>query len=602
MRDYASLYSCLLSTLGVTAGQAHAPITSDMGHGFVSRLSLASSFYKKLCPSGNSKIADANALKKFKAINDSIPEGPFRFDAHNEAESCFYDYFRSHLNRCLSYAPGVGDFTLESVRSGLNIGPGASQLADSSTLHTKLFGGTLSYTNPDLIRLYRSALADTGLWADAEMQRFQRFGFTEVRGGKVFFATKNAEISRTCCTEANLNMLIQMSVGAHIERGMESYFGLSLSTQPDLNRWLACVGSIHDSFGTMDLVSASDSIGNEMLMSSLDNNFLKAVIRMSRSESVVLPDGSILKARMVSTMGNGFTFPLQMAIFASAVYAVYDLMGIPKKVGRSNNFGVFGDDIIVVKEAFSFLARCLGKLGFVVNVGKSFQTGVFRESCGEDYYRGIDVRGIYVTHLETPQKVYALINQLSRWSVRNEWSLKPVILLLRSWVRDMRVPYSEADDAGIKVPFDCTKPVVNDAYEFSYRCCKRRQKRLLIEEIEQTDNEASPYELGLGVGFLSGHLRRRDFSYTNPLVDPQGFSLDSAWKHDWAVAVPLRDRKGERARYNVVTKSIPWWDYWPVPKSRSDVPFWEDDERVRLTPDMKGRWETVLRDYFAFGE
>lgn len=599
MRDYASLYSCLLSSLGLELGEIGAPITSDMEPRYVAKLSLANSFYKKLCPGGNTKVADANALNKFRSINESLPESSFEFLASNEAESCFYDYFCNHLNRCLSYAPGVGDYDIDSVRQGLNIGPGASQLADASTLHTKLFGGTISYTNPDLIRLYRSALVGTGLWADAEMHRFHRFGFTQVRGGKVFFASKNSEISRTCCTEANLNMLIQMSVGAHIEMSMLSYFGLSLSTQPDINRWLAKVGSLHGTFGTMDLVSASDSIGYHMLMRSLDNNFLKSVIKMSRSESVVLPDGSTVVARMVSTMGNGFTFPLQMAIFASAVYAVYDLMGIPHKIGKSNNFGVFGDDIIVVTEAFGFLSNCLGKLGFTVNVGKSFHTGVFRESCGDDYFRGHNVRGVYVTSLETPQKVYALINQLTRWGAAHEVTLKPVITLLRSWVRDMRIPPSESDDAGIKVPFSCCVPKVDDSYNFRYRYHRRRQKRLVVEDNEVTDSEPSAVELGIGVGFLSGHLRRRDFSWNNPSTDPLGFALDSAWKHDWQVAVPLRDRKGERTRYQIASKSIPWWDYWPDPKTRPTYLPWDDIERIRLTPDMKVRWGADLQDYLA---
>lgn len=597
MRDYAGLYSTLLSTLGIEVGDLHCPVTSDMDSGYVARLSLANSFYKKLCPNGNSKSADAAALTKFLSVNERLPAESFEFVAESEADSCFWDYFRDHLNRCLSATRGVGEFELGSIRDGMGIGPGASQLADSSCMHTKLFGGTISYTNPDLIRLYRGALVETGLWCDAEERRNRAFGFTSVEGGKIFFAPKNAEISRTCCTEANLNMLVQMSIGAHLEKCLEGYFGLSLRTQPDINRWLACQGSIHDSFGTMDQVSASDSIGYHMLMRSLDDNFLKAVIRIARSERAVLPDGTRVVLRMVSTMGNGFTFPLQMAIFASAVYAVYDLMGIPRRVGGSNNFGVFGDDVIVVKEAFGFLSRSLSKLGFTVNADKSFNAGVFRESCGHDYFKGSNVRGVYVRSLETPQSVYVLINQLGRWSTLHDVNLAPVINLLRSWVRDVRIPFSELDDAGIKVPFKSTKPSLTSEYWFKYRCYVRRKKRMLVDERKDEGPECSLYELALGTSFLAGHLRRRDFSFTNPKVDPQGFSTDSAWQHDWSVSVALRDKMGARARYQIVQKSLPYWDYWPDPKMAINL-NWDDSERVTLTRDYQSAWESRLVTYF----
>lgn len=149
MRDYASLYSDLLSDLGYKE-TPDSLVTSDMSVQDVSRQALALSFYKKLCPRGNSKIADSNALKKFEAINASLPEN-FSFEPTNEAESCFWDYFRSHLNTCLQPREGIESFDLESIRLYMDIGPGAAQKADASTLQTKLFGGEMSYTDPYLI-------------------------------------------------------------------------------------------------------------------------------------------------------------------------------------------------------------------------------------------------------------------------------------------------------------------------------------------------------------------------------------------------------------------------------------------------------------------
>lgn len=595
MRDYARLKSELLVDLCIESTETDRPVTSDMGVSECARYSLANSFYKKLCPKGNSRTADENALKKFKAINESIPE-EYAFGANSEAESCFYDYFKNHLNNCLGVQESIESFDLDSIRMYMGVGPGAAQLADSSTLHTKLFEGEMSYTNEDLIKYYRAALVETGFWADAEMRRFQKFGFTRVPGGKIFFASKNAEISRTCCTEANLNMLIQKAIGTFMEFRANWYFGISLSTQPDRNRELARIGSLDGSFGTIDSISASDSIGERMLHGSLDHSFLKTMIWKSRSETAVLPNGEEVRLRMISTMGNGFTFPLQTIIFASAVKAVYDLMGFPSDCAITQ-FGVFGDDIIVRREAYDFLIAMLTKLGFSVNVGKSFNTGPFRESCGNDYYNGRDVRGVYVKTLETPQSVSSLINRLNRWSARHGILLPRTMALLYSWIRVLPVPPSESDDAGIHVPFKLTKPRLNESYWFKYRAFKRKVERRKVDEPD-SDSDGGPFNPdGIAVGFLSGYLRRRDYVpvQTDLLSDKSGRPPDL----DWGISITLRDKVGARARYQIVDKVIPYWDYYlpdtMMEESSSDMGLsW----RRRRDPPSRRVWEdTVMATY-----
>lgn len=572
MRDYDGLFSKLLFDLGLSE-MPDGHIYSDMDPQMAARVALASSFYKKLCPNGNSQSADAAALEKFERINASLPDCPVDFDASNEAESCFYDYFKNSLAvalqpECTELTAKLAEeaqsfeieetFDMEFIRENMMVGPGSAQKADSTSMVHKLFMGEMSYCNPYLIPLYRSALAGTGSWADAEMHRFQKFGYTKVKGGKLFFAPKNAEISRTCCTEPNLEMLFQKAAGAFIELRLGRHFGISLSEQPDFNRELARRGSLDGSFGTIDLVSASDSIGLQRLLRYFPTGFLKTILMASRCETAVLPDGRDVVLRMISTMGNGFTFPLQTIIFACVVRAAYDVMGFPCKSPR-DQFGVFGDDIVVRHEAYDFVCRMLVKLGFEVNVRKSFNSGNFRESCGHDYVSGVNIRGVYCRSLETPQEVYSIINRLLRWGATHDVYLKTVLSELRSWVREMRVPPSEADDAGIKVPtklMPFTK--VDDAYWYRYRCYVRRLKRVQLDE---PDGPATPFNPdGIAVGFLSGHLRRRDFSlqseHLNPWLTPAG----------WAFSVTLRDELGSRARYKIAHKSLPYWDYQPDPK------------------------------------
>ncbi len=579
MRDYAGLYSVLLEDLkGPVADDFH--IFTDMDVNSAARLNLRSSFFKKLCPDGSNRLADEAALIKFNAVNASLPVGRFDFDPENEAESCFYDYFRNHLNTCLAPNEGQDSFDLDFIREHMDVGPGAAQKADSTYMVSKLFESTISYVNPDLIPLYRAALVETGFWADAERVRFQKFGFTKVQGGKIFFASKNAEISRTCCTEASLEMLFQKAISAFLLNRLKWYYGISLQYQADFNRELARLGSIDGSFGTIDLVSASDCMSLSMLDDALQNMPIKTWLWKTSSRQAVLPDGSVVDLRMISTMGNGFTFPLQTIVFASAVRATYDLLGLTCRDPRTE-FGVFGDDICVRKDAYSFLCKMLTKLGFQVNVRKSFNTGAFRESCGHDYYHGYNIRGVYVRSLETPQQVYSCLNRLVRWSAYHGIWLPATLQLLRSWVRDMRVPPSESDDAGIHVPFKLTIPKVDNAYAFRYRCYKRRIQQIKLAEPDADVGVINPD--GMAVGFLSGAIRRRDFSLTT--------TDDSAWKHDWGLSISVRDRVGARARYQVVKKSIPWWDYlapklldsntaeygsWHYPLDRVSQNLWEE--------------------------
>lgn len=587
MQDYAGLYSQLLVDLALDiSGKDDYPISDDSVN-LSARKSLAASFYKKLAPTGNTRAADDAALKKFKAINQSLASGPFGFYASNLVESYFYDYFKDALLTSLTAREG-SNFDLEFIRENMGIGPGAAQKADSRCAYTKLFESPMSYTNDYLVALYRGALSFTGFWADAEMHRFKKYGNVKVQGGKIFFAAKNADISRTCCTEPSINMLIQKAVGAFHEGRLVSDFGINLSHQADLNRELARRGSIDGSIATIDLVSASDSIELFMVQRDYPNNFLKGVIMASRCERAVLPDGSTEELNMVSTMGNGFTFPMQTLIFACVVKAVYQCMGIPLINGTS--FGVFGDDICVRKEAYEFTCKMLNKLGFSVNKEKSFNTGAFRESCGFDYISGTNVRGVYVKSLETPQQVYSLINRLLRWSARHGTELPHTISWLRSRVRDIRIPPSEADDAGIHVPFELSHPKLDSRYWFKYRYYKRRVSKMQLGEEQTPPEQGGPVsnQSGLAVCFLSGYVTRRERVISEPNHD--------YWSSDWSLSVSIRDRMGARARYQVATKSIPWWDYLnSIPKNLSELPIEEQFERrLGLTTESYGAWRSTV--------
>jgi hypothetical protein len=95
-----------------------------------------------------------------------------------------------------------------------------------------------------------------------------------------------------------------------------------------------------------------------------------------------------------SSMGNGYTFEMETVLFVSAARAVCTYLGLPWW-----EVSAFGDDLTIGVEGVELLTSALSSLGFTVNASKSFWTGVFRESCGKDFFLGANVRPYFVRSL-----------------------------------------------------------------------------------------------------------------------------------------------------------------------------------------------------------
>jgi len=273
-----------------------------------------------------------------------------------------------------------------------------------------------------------------------------------VRGSRLSIVPKNDETGRATCTEPSINMLFQLGIGKLLERRLKKVYNIDLKDQPFKNQRLAQLGSMSDTFGTIDLKSASDSISLELLNNICPSDMVR-FLTVYRSPEVNIPGLGFITLPIISTMGNGYTFPLQTIIFASIVHAVYDLLGIRLQRHGAYNFGVFGDDIIVTKRAYPVVVKTLEMYGFVVNKDKSFYEGPFRESCGADYYLGSLVRGVYLKRFDTMQDVYVAINTLNLWSSRTGIYLPSTTRYLLARCKWLPVPRWESDDAGIKVPY-----------------------------------------------------------------------------------------------------------------------------------------------------
>jgi hypothetical protein len=311
----------------------------------------------------------------------------------------------------------------------------------------------LTFASPVVKSHYLTNIRRFPEWTAAEETRRQTYGDpAHVEGSILSFVPKNDKISRAICTEPVLGMFYQLGLGAEITGRLKSYFAIDLNNQPDRNRELACQGSVTGLWSTIDLESASDTISVNMLKAALPQHVFNML--MVLRSPVTVHRGKAIALDMISSMGNGFTFPLETVVFSAAVKSAYMSLGL-----KRTEIAVFGDDIVCVSQSYNRLTRLLSLLGFRVNAEKSFNEGPFRESCGKDYYKGENIRGVYLKRLDSVQDSYALINALNDFSSRTGVVLARTVkfLLRRLGPKLFEVPAWEDPSCGLRLPRSLVK-------------------------------------------------------------------------------------------------------------------------------------------------
>lgn len=421
---------------------------------------------------------------------------------------------RSILNEVLwdeqlGFVPSYG-----TASANVTFGPGKSTGVEEFSFYHKVGWDNLTASSQFIISLYYNCIKDHPSWDASEKSRSANFGEPNVvQASSLTTVPKNHKINRTICVEPSLNMLFQQGIGKNLSSVLANHFGIRYSAldvlnkydfpsnfdfsldravllemnkpisdesvlqsakgilfprfatmlQPEKNKELARIGSITGEFATFDLSSASDTISLGLVKALLPKEVYNVLEKFrcktaklkSTDKTIVDEFGEEMDLHMFSSMGNGYTFPLETLIFTTMVRAVYKVLGIPfitPNQTRLGNFGVFGDDIIVVRKAAGFISVMLEALGFIVNKEKTFVDGNFRESCGGDYFKGIDVRGVYLKKYNTLQDEFVIYNLLAAWSQRTGIPLpKTFAFLWNSFEkRAVPVPMYEPMSAGIR--------------------------------------------------------------------------------------------------------------------------------------------------------
>lgn len=229
-----------------------------------------------------------------------------------------------------------------------------------------------------------------------EMYRDGTLKLVESHSSIVSTQPKDASIDRAIATEPLLNAMAQRGCCEMLAPYLRKW-GITLDDQKGnakLARTASERGFSSDGFSTIDLSSASDTVLTPVVKHLMPEGWYDA-LDACRTGSWEIKDDDYgsesFQSHMFSSMGNGFTFPLQCLLYASLVRATIRLTACDDR-----RWQVYGDDMIVPTSATALLMEVLRFIGCSVNREKSYVVGYFRESCGSDWLNGYHVRPVYL--------------------------------------------------------------------------------------------------------------------------------------------------------------------------------------------------------------
>jgi len=342
-----------------------------------------------------------------------------------------------------------------------SVSPGAFDYACHSMISHAQFRELLfpehrgfSDGSPDFVQHFRARMRDRATIAEHN---------------NLSFVPKTTKIFRSIAVEPALNSFLQKGVDECLREFLRIRANIDLTSQEE-NSEMARIGSSdeEDSFVTIDLSSASDSISIELCRRVLPPDWFYLLDRI-RSKSYRYKK-TVNPYSKFCSMGNGFCFPLQTLLFASMCHAV----------GAGNtgiDYRVYGDDIIVRKQYALGLISLLRRCGFRPNESKTFIKGPFRESCGKDYYSGVNVRPVYLDYeLDSLESLFKFYNSTLNCSLLSkEFFSRSRTFLFDSvperwrFVRPCKGPEDAAFEVDVDAPlFLSSKHVRFSKYTFSW--------------------------------------------------------------------------------------------------------------------------------------
>jgi len=210
----------------------------------------------------------------------------------------------------------------------------------------------------------------------------------EVGTNKVLFVPKDSRGPRTIACEPLVYQFLQGGLRRSLYEYIESHSltkGRINFTDQGINQQLAYQSSKTGRHATVDMKDASDRVSNSLVEYLFEDTKLLKPMQALRTPFSLLPSGEVVPLKKFAAMGSALCFPIEAVVFFSIIRAVqlyYDL---------DTSLYVYGDDIICDPRVIDFVLPIFDAIGLVINLKKTSSTGLFRESCGSEFYDGHDI-------------------------------------------------------------------------------------------------------------------------------------------------------------------------------------------------------------------
>jgi hypothetical protein len=233
----------------------------------------------------------------------------------------------------------------------------------------------------------------------------QSFDYGSSRSSaKLISVPKDSSSNRTITVEPVLNQFIQQGLNTALRDNILKCDilkqCLALSDQT-LNQKLALEGSRTGKWSTLDLKAASDLMSLK-LVNVVFGSYEGFYSHMIDCRTKCVDNNTnVVTLGKFAGMGNALTFPVQSVVFAViAITAILDSQHKSATKGNAmraaRHIRVYGDDIIVDTKYAHHVVHWLTLFGLKINERKSFLVGNFKESCGVDAYKGVDITPVYL--------------------------------------------------------------------------------------------------------------------------------------------------------------------------------------------------------------
>lgn len=211
---------------------------------------------------------------------------------------------------------------------------------------------------------------------------------------ELLLVPKDSRGPRTICREDRVRLETQMSyfdfMIHHLNKESEGAINFLDQT---INQRIAEESSVSRNYCTLDLKDASDRVSHGVVKTIFRNSpGCYFFVTGDRRANHVKVGERTYKLRKLAGMGSGLTFPTMSLLISLAICnKVRKRYPHIRYADIRRNVFVYGDDICCPSDWYQCAVDALALIGLKVNVSKSFVRSHFRESCGGDYYRGIDV-------------------------------------------------------------------------------------------------------------------------------------------------------------------------------------------------------------------